>query len=178
MILLAVSSLPIIALCFSIGGITLLDLAKFLLFLIVTAIYLGSISIFFSTYCKRTTAATVCSYFAMLVLVFLSLLLVIGVGILSLLNKEDISYHLSFLLTSCGKAIGNWIYILLLNPIISFFSMLKDQIGYGTQEGYLFLMSNGMSPFCYEHWFFISLILQLIVSLLFLWLASRKITPC
>ena len=56
--------------------------------------------------------------------------------------------------------------------------MLKDQIGYGTQEGYLFLMSNGMSPFCYEHWFFISLILQLIVSLLFLWLASRKITPC
>ncbi len=177
MILLAVSSLPIIALCFSIGGITLLDLAKFLLFLIITAIYLGSISIFFSTYCKRTTAATVCSYFAMLVLVFLSLLLVIGVGILSLLNEEDISYHLSFLLTSCGKAIGNFIYILLLNPIISFFSMLKDQIGYGTQEGYLFLMSNGMSPFCYEHWFFISLILQLIVSLLFLWLASKKLSP-
>lgn len=177
MILLAVSSLPVIALCFAIGGITLLDLAKFLLLLIITAIYLGSISIFFSTCCKRTTAATVCSYFAMLVLVFFSIVLVVGVLILSFLEEKEVSYRTSSLFISYGKAVGNWIYILLINPVISFLAMLKDQIGYGAENGYLFLTSSKMSPFFYEHWFAISLFIQLLLSFFFLWLASKKLNP-
>ena len=47
-ILLAVSSMPVLAIVFSIGGITLSDMFTFLLLLGVTAVYIGSIGIFFS----------------------------------------------------------------------------------------------------------------------------------
>lgn len=177
MILLAISSLPIIAICFSIGGITLLDLAKFLIFLVVTAIFIGSISIFFSSCCRRTTAATVCSYSAMLVLVLLSAAVVFAVGLVRAMKTEEVYYDFRTLLLFCGRNAGQFVYLLLLNPVFSFLSMLRDQTGYGSKEGYMLITSEGMGRFLLEHWFTISIVIQLAAALLFLILAAWKLNP-
>jgi ABC-type transport system involved in multi-copper enzyme maturation permease subunit len=56
------SSLPIVMLCLPLGGVSLYEVLAAYLGLIVSVITFGSISIFFSSYFKRTAASLVVSY--------------------------------------------------------------------------------------------------------------------
>lgn len=178
MILLAVSSLPIISIVFSIGGITFLDLIKFMILIVVTAIYVGSIAILISTYCKKTTAATVASYSVMLLITIGSIATLFGISLLKELGKEEIYYNMATFLTMCGRNIGKFIYLLLTNPIFSFLSMLRDQTGVISEEAYVLIASGGMSRSLMDDWFTISLLIQLFISSLFLCIAARRLNPC
>ena len=173
-ILLAISSLPILALVFSIGGITIFDFMKFMLLIIVTAIFFGSIGIFFSTLYKRTTPATVSSYGAILVLVvgtFVVLLAVKVIAELGVSNEviEDGIYYYT--------DIGNWVLLLLLNPAVTCYSMLQEQIGRGYELGQ-FIGQFGIVPdFIVNNWFIISIVLQLLLSIVFVIMAAWLLDP-
>ena len=173
-ILLAISSLPILALVFSIGGITIFDFMKFMLLIIVTAIFFGSIGIFFSTLYKRTTPATVSSYGAILVLVvgtFVVLLAVKVIAELGVSNQviEDGIYYYT--------DIGNWVLLLLLNPAVTCYSMLQEQIGRGYELGQ-FIGQFGIVPdFIVNNWFIISIVLQLLLSIVFVIMAAWLLDP-
>jgi len=169
MILLAISSLPILALVFSIGGITMLDFAEFLVLIIVTAVFIGSIGIFFSTLYKRTTPATVSSYGAILVLVvgtFMVLWALMVVKELNLINQvvdEEIYYHID---------IGNWALLLLINPGVTCYSMLIDQVGTGYELGRFIGKFGTVPDFVINNWFIISIGVQLLISgIMILWSA-------
>lgn len=169
MIMLAISSLPILALVFAIGGVTVVDFIEFIVLIIVTAIFIGSIGIFFSTLYKRTTPATVSSYGAILVLVVGTFIVLWAVKVIAELNVggrviEDGVYY--------STDIGNWVLLLLINPAVTCYSVLQGQIGTGYELGKFVSRLGTVSDFVINNWFVISIVVQLVISgVLIVWAA-------
>jgi len=174
MVLLAFSSLPILALVFSIGGITLQDLLEFMVLVVVTAIFVGSIGIFFSTLFKKTTAATVSTY---------GTLLFVGLGTILILWAITIVLNLKVDKLSTGIAsqqksdIGNWILLLLINPGVSCFAMIESQIGTGSRLTTFFRNFGTISMEIQNNWFLLSVFLQLGISAILIWCSTRLLDP-
>ena len=60
--LLIVSSFPILAMVFVYGGVTMRDVGVLLLSYVAAALFVGSLGLFSSALCRRTTTATVIAY--------------------------------------------------------------------------------------------------------------------
>jgi len=112
-ILLIISSLPLFSMVFLFGGISIKEIIQLFGFYIMTAVTIGSIGIFFSTYLRRTTAATVFTYGTVAFLAFGTIF--IGVFYIRIFYQWN---YQSFL------------PILYANPLVGFSSMLAGQFGY------------------------------------------------
>ena len=172
-ILLAVSSLPVLAIVFSIGGITLFDMANFLIFIIVKAIYIGSFGIFFSVCCKRVTVATVCSYSTMIVLVILLPILLYAVEFAEVFR--EIGYTSFTALSRCIS--GKRALLLLFNPPVSFISVIKNQAGRGGNVMASIGSEGGVFYFLSKHWDIVSLLCQLLVAIVLIGISAHKLNP-
>lgn len=174
MLLLVFSSLPILSLTFTIGGITFQDLLGFMASIVVTAVFIGSIGIFYSALFKKTTAATIFTY---------GTLLVIGIGTIAVLYGVTflMKLHMNTLTIADGIKIkpnvGNWILILLVNPAISCFSMIEEQIGTGSRLTAFFRNFGTISVRLQNNWFILSMTLQLVISAILIWCSSRLLDP-
>lgn len=173
-ILLALSSLPVLAIVFTIGGVTLRDFMFFMLLIIVTALFAGSIGMFFSTLFKKTTSATVSTY---------GVLLMLGIGTLAILWGIRLLMEIKMNQFSTGALmyqtpdVGNWMLILLINPGVTFFAMIEDQIGTGSELISFFGNFGTVDRSTQEHWFIISILLQLGVSVILLIVSSALLDP-
>ena len=173
-ILLAFSSLPVLAIVFTIGGVTLKDFTEFMLLIVSTAIFIGSIGIFFSTLFKKTTSATVSTY---------GVLMFLGLGTLAILWAIRIIVEIKVNQLSAGAIykpdpdIGNWILVLLINPAVTFFSMIEDQIGTGSRLTAFFGNFGTISLSIQRYWFFISIFWQLVVSVILLGCSAKLLNP-
>jgi len=112
-ILLILASLPLFSTVFLFGGISLKEIIQLFSFYIVTAITIGCIGIFFSTFLKRTTAATVLTYGAVAFLAFGTIF--IGIFYIRIFYQWDYNKYLP---------------ILYANPLAGFSSLLAQQFGY------------------------------------------------
>ena len=167
-----VTSLPILALVYIYGGIGLVDLGQLFLCMGVTALFIGSISIFFSSVMKRTTVATVLSYVTVIFVAAGTILLLI------------LMYHLQVLVgTEAVLARENmlypWNFLLLLNPVATFYSLLVQQIGMVDNISVLnnygnYIFTEQMTT---SWWWLSSCLVQLILSVLFIWWAGRALCP-
>lgn len=173
MLLLAFSSLPIVSIVFSIGGVTLFDLAEFMALISVTAIYIGSIGIFFSALCKKTTAATVSSYIMVLFVTGGLALILIGVELIS----DVQTYSLAMVNPDTAGKYGDSVLLLLVNPIFSFLSLLDRQTGIGSSMVDIWNTSNKMRYVVARHWFEISCAVQLLISVALLWITTCLLKP-
>lgn len=173
-ILLALSSLPVLAIVFTIGGVTLRDFMFFMLLIVVTAVFAGSIGMFFSTLFKKTTSATVSTY---------GVLLILGIGTLAILWGIRLLMEIQMNQFSTGALmyqtpdVGNWMLILLINPGVTFFAMIEDQIGTGSELISFFGNFGTVARSTQEHWFIISILLQLGVSVILLIGSSALLDP-
>ena len=173
-LLLAFSSLPVLALTFSVGGITFKNLLEFMVLIVVTAVFIGSIGTFFSTLFKKTTMATVSTYGA---------LLLIGIGTLLLLDGITTVkglYINRFIDPNGIKKLpdtGNLVLVLLVNPIISFFTMIENQIGTGSNL-IRFIHNYGVISVRYhDQWFLLSMTIQLVISTFLISCSSHLLNP-
>lgn len=113
--LLAVSSLPVLSIVFLFGGITAVDLVVMLVTLMVSGVFVGSIGILFSAVCKKTTTATVLSYSSILALIA-------GTYVLNYLV-----YHM----TGAGQrpdGVRRLIYCFLVNPVVTYSALISAQV--------------------------------------------------
>lgn len=175
LVLLAVSSLPVLGLVFSIGGISLNDLLIFILLIVVTAIYVGSIGMFFSTLFKKTTLATVSTYGVLLFLTLGTLAILWGVGVIYELNQPVIT-SLDTVYTG-SVDVGNWLFLLLINPAITCFSIIESQVGTGRELYNFFNEFGRVEASIFDSWFYISIGVQLLISILFILLSGRLLDP-
>lgn len=173
MLLLAFSSLPVIALVFSIGGITLRDLGGFLLLILETAVYLGSIGIFFSALLKKSTSATVAVYGIVLLLCIGTFGAVFGIHFLTQIHLN----HIAADEIAMQADIGNWMLLLLVNPIATYLSVLKGQTGTGRSLAEIYGKYGNLSSVWNEHWFLISVIIQIIIAVLLLFWSAALLNP-
>ena len=169
--LVAVSSLPVLALIYIYGGMQIIDLLALILFLLVAAVFVGSIGILCSVLIKRTTFAAIVSYFFIAGLLYGSYIAVRGL------------YHILWLpaiekTTYVAPDIGKAIYILLANPLITFFGLINNQVGNSKAiMSFCGAYGNYADDFVVKHWLLISILVQFLLSTLILWIASRKINP-
>lgn len=169
---LVISSFPILALVFVYGGLLLQDLFALFLYFFVTIFFFGSISILFSAMFQRTTVATVMSYLTEVVLIGGTFLVVYFIGELARASAPDLMYSEEFV------GAGNWIYLLILNPLLNFYGFLNQQAGDKQVLSQMVSFFGRVdSNFIMQHWVWISLGIQIVVSVICLWLAAWVIDP-
>lgn len=175
MILLLISSLPVLSLVFVYGGISGSDLAALLGYFAVTALFVGSMGLCFSAVCKKTMIASVTTY-------FVTLVLVAGTYAFNRLFYSISSMNLSASVLYSSEQVapkaGAGCYLLLLNPAVTFYLLIQHQAG-SNQVLEKFEAQFGTLPagFVSSHWILISVLLQIGISILCLLFASWAIEP-
>lgn len=158
-VLILFSGLPVIALAFIYGGANPGDMVLTAAYLIFAATFLGAIGIFCSSAIKKTTFATVLTYGIELLLFAAPLIIVI------------FARHIRFAQTAQQDGtIGAVALVLLINPGITFFNILFNQAGSIPFIDNAFV-KLGLNSFVAKHFIFISLLVQLILTVLFIGLA-------
>lgn len=113
--MLAISSLPVLSIVFLFGGITVVDLVVMLITLMISGVFVGSIGILFSAVCKKTTTATILSYSS----------------ILALIGGTYVLNYLVYHLTNAKEqadGVRRFIYIFLVNPAVTYSTVISNQV--------------------------------------------------
>lgn len=165
--ILAISSLPVLSIVFIFGGIRWWDLFILLLTLMITGFFLGSIGIFFSTISRRTTTATVLTYFTIIILVFGTYG---GLIFVEYLDGNSMSIF--------SNGIGKGFYSLLLNPAITYGALISSQVQNADLIQRLNLTYAPLEGgWIIENWVIVSLSIQIFVSILLIILAAWLLNP-
>lgn len=162
-LILIIASIPMFSIVFLYGGISIIEISQLFGFYIVTAIMAGSIGIFFSTYVKRTIAATVLTYASGIFMCFGTLF--IAVFYIKIFFNFDYQ---------------NYFPLFYINPLAGFSSLLTEQ--FGGQYGNILNMipglymvnsasAKGMAPWL------INTYVNIGISVVMLTLAAIKISP-
>lgn len=169
--LLAFSTMPAVALVLAFGGISFWDLFWLVGILMVSGVYIGSLGICCSVVFKRTTIATVMTY------VFLLIFLVgtvAAVGMGFYVSRLQISVSEQ----NIGPSAGGLIYLMLLNPFISFLGLISQQVGNGHEVSVICnQFGNYHGDYVISHIVWFSIGVQMFLSVVFLFIAGRKINP-
>ncbi|WP_124067043.1 ABC transporter permease subunit [Clostridium sp. E02] len=177
MFLLIVSSFPLLAVSFVYGGVMIYDVFLLLLCYLAVALLCGSMGIFFSSLFQRSTIATVVSY-GVLILIAAGTYAV-NVFMLSMAKMNmDSALVSSFQGVADQASSGPSLYLLLLNPVATFYVMISTQTG---DNKVVTSLNNWFGPhpgnFIMENWVLLSIIIQLILAALFLAAAIIVIHP-
>ncbi len=161
-LLLFFSSIPVMAIVFSVGGIQVSAIWQLVIMAFTTAIYFGSIGLYFSCKTRKTSTATVLS---------MAIVILILIGTFVFIGAVELLRVLFF--NATGE-IGLWLLVLLINPIMTGMDMMSYQYGASSGMGSMFGYS-GLPEFISEYWFAISIIVQLLLAVFFIWRATKSL---
>ena len=159
--LILVSQLPIMAILFLYGGISVLDIIKPVINFVVFVILIISMGIFCSSIVVKTSVATALVYSTVLGL-FVGTLVLYFLAANSFMMNENNSLGILFIRFSK--------FVLLFNPLVSMDFLLSKIMG----EDSLDIL---VSLFWYDNWFYINMVLDLLLSISLLELSIVKIKP-
>lgn len=161
-ILLIVASTPVFAITLSLGGVSIINIFQMILLYIATAIFCGSVGLFFSSALKSTKASTASAYG---LLIFLT----IGTLIVTVLYYSIKARTYSMAGKSFEPDIPFWLY---LNPGLGYGSVISNQLGLGVRNILPLDMFKGIT----NAWIY-NLIAEVVMTILFLWGAAVKLNP-
>ena len=161
-----VSSLPVLSIVLVYGGIRLINLIMLLLAIICTGFYFGSIGIFASCICKRTTAAVIVAYVGMVAVVGLT-----G-GVVYIADKLNVELIKN---DTFVESVSN---IMLLNPATTIVGLVGEQLETVSyfEELLFYGIVRSNSGFI-EDWTAYSIVVQLIVSIILLIASAWILNP-
>lgn len=163
-IILIISMMPLYAVGSLMGGIKISYILQLILFFIINTIFMASIGVFISTCVKTSKVSTTLTY---LLIVFIYLgVIAIAFGILAFSTYQ---YYNANNLTAPMPTISPIIYI---SPVIGFISLLLNQVGIGMEVNTIFT-EFGFSVYSE----YISILIQLVLSVIFIYLAKIKLNP-
>lgn len=178
MSLMIVSSFPILAMVFVYGGVTLNDIIVLLLCYIAAALFVGSLGVCCSAVFQKTTLSTVVSYGLMA-------LVVIGTYGVNRFAVYMSQVHADAYLASVGQSVGTGssgglLYLLLMNPTTTFIATMTRLAGTGGNQ-----MDYAVSGWFGErqinvvlnNWVECSIMIQLLLAMVFVWIAVRAVSP-
>lgn len=165
--LMTISTLPIFSIVFYFGGVSFFQLLGMMLFMLLTACAVASISVFFSCILKKTVISIMLVY---LIIGFLCFGTLLAVGI-----------HHSVYWNMYQKAPGILMPVLALagNPGVSFFSIIDGQIGTSYIEVVMDVypkMSSSLE-WIINHYWVLNALLDVVAIVVFTSLAARFINP-
>lgn len=174
-VLLVFSSLPVISIVFTIGGITMFNILQFVIFIGVMSFFIGSMGMFASAFVKKAIPATVLSLAMVMIVCGLTAVIVL------IANIGANIYYYNVLGGGSNVSVPDvsWAsYFLLVNPAFTLFQLIFSQYWPEDIIGTLGTALNGnIPPFISEHWFICSIAVQLVLTFVFLKLATRFLDP-
>lgn len=172
-LLLIISSLPILAIVFSVGGVSLIDIVLYVILCSFEAMFVGSIGVFFSSISKNTTKSTVSSYVTILLLVIGT---AIVLGILYLFVSKQINYNGTATEVARGVTdLKNTVLILLINPLVTVVALLMRQTGNEILFAQYINQVGSCNTLILEHWVAISVVIQMIIAVVMIYLSTKNI---
>lgn len=174
-ILLVFSSFPIMAVVFAVGGIRFIDLLQFMVFACITAFFIGSIGVLFSSIFKKTVPATVFTYGVVVMLTLGTVAVLMVIYLLVMQNYEAAYYNAGSSGIYDPPGLGNLIFLLLVNPAVSLASLLIGQYGSVDDLRAFFSSFGGANELIINNWYYISIGVQLALSAVFLKLAAWRL---
>lgn len=152
MFVLIVTSLPVFSLVFVYGGVQMRDLIAMISVLLVVALEICSLSILCSAGANRSVYAALSAYASNLIL--------IG-GTLFVHLAPSLLYSSSVYGDQLGSPVSWYHYLLLTNPVVTFYGVLNYQAG---SRSAIFDMINYMENYkqnwITQHWLPVSLLVQ------------------
>lgn len=171
-----ISSIPIMAISFVLGGMNWFALLGYIFMMVVVAIYVGSIGVFCSSAFKKTIVAIVLTFvieFALLIMTVVLFFMAIMVLALiheaiyyDMLTAPDINFGILPLIMIGNPLTGFFDYMLRTMDATSLAGILKDADTFGV-----------IMPFIAHAWIPMNLIVCAAISFFFLFLAARKLDP-
>lgn len=159
--LILVSQLPIMAILFLYGGITVLDIIRLMINFTVFVTLIISMGIFCSSITGKTSIATAILYSAVIAL-FAGTLVLYFLAANSFMANDMNFFNIIFMKFSK--------LILLFNPLVSMDFLLSKIMGENSSDILV-------SLFWYDNWFYVNMFLDIVLSAVFLTLAVLKIKP-
>ena len=163
-IILIISTMPLYAIGSLTGVIKISNILELIVFFIVNTIFVSSIGVFISTCAKTSKVSTTLSY-ALVLAIYMGIIVITWVILIITIYNKDIS---GTALTTMPKALP----IVYLSPVVGFVSLLLNQVGLGSEFSGIF-SEFGISMYSE----YISIVVQLVLSGLFIYLASVKLNP-
>jgi len=162
-VLLIIASTPVFAITLSLGGVSIINIIQMILLYIMTAIFCGSVGLFFSSVLKSTKSSTAASYG---LLIFLA----IGTLIITVLYYSIKSRAASMAGQMFEPNIPFWLY---LNPGLGYGSVVYNQLGVGATS-----IINGLNQFkaIGNAWIY-NIAVEIVLTILLLWGAAVKLNP-
>ena len=163
-IILIISTMPLYAIGSLTGVIKISNILSLIVFFIVNTIFVSSIGVFISTCAKTSKVSTTLSY-ALVLAIYMGIIVITWVILIITIYNKDMS---GTALTTMPKALP----IVYLSPVVGFVSLLLNQVGLGSEFSGIF-SEFGISMYSE----YISIVVQLVLSGLFIYLASVKLNP-
>ena len=163
-IILIISTMPLYAIGALVGVVKISNILSLIVFFIVNTIFVSSIGVFVSTYIKTSKVSTALSY-ALVLFIYIGIIVITWAILMITVYKMSMSGNT---LTTVPKASP----IVYLSPVVGFVSLLLNQVGLGIEFSSMF-SEFGISM----HSEYISIVVQLVLSGLFIYLASVKLNP-
>ena len=163
-IILIISTMPLYAIGSLTGVIKISNILELIVFFIVNTIFVSSIGVFVSTYIKTSKVSTALSY-ALVLFIYIGIIVITWAILMITVYKMSMSGNT---LTTVPKASP----IVYLSPVVGFVSLLLNQVGLGIEFSSMF-SEFGISMYSE----YISIVVQLVLSGLFIYLASVKLNP-
>jgi len=178
MLLLIISSFPMIALVFVYGGVTLKDIGMLLMCYVAAAVFIGSLGTCCSALFRKTTVSTVVSYGLMVAVV-------IGTFGLNQFAYSLSQMHADSYLAAVGQTAeqgssGGLIYLLLMNPTSTFLVTIMQLAGSGLVRlngDVMTWFGNHRLNLLNGNWVSASIGVQLILAAVFVAVAIRAVKP-
>ena len=176
LLVLVVSSLPIVLLTFVYGSVDFRDLTLLLICFTIVAFYAGGIGMLFSSLLRRSTFSNVCTYGVLL-------FIVVGTYMLNifLLNLEQIQISNMVLQPGMERPVadtGLAVWTLLINPVATFAEILGNQVSGGASIlSIRSFFGNNNGGFLVKYWIPISLAVQSAVSFVIIRSAVYCLNP-
>lgn len=167
-LLLVVATMPIFGVAFYYGGTSIGNILLMFAFIIMTALMLGAVSVFFSCIFKKTIISIVLMYLV--------------IGILCVGTLIVLAFYMLYMERNTNgelPLLGS-VLILIPNPGVAFFSLMDMQMGssvVGSLLNYSYTSEVGVARWMAEHIWVMHLIFEAVVTVLFIWLSSLFINP-
>lgn len=158
-VMLIICTIPLYGICSLIGGVSIVNILELAGFFIVNTIFVGSIGMLISTNAKTSKVSTTITYFLVLFIYVGILIIAFFLFMFSMRNNymnPDLKVN----------------PIIYLSPVTGFISLLSNQLG-GREAMYYFFPNLGIG----ENTVYISIGVQLVLSVIFLYIASVKLNP-
>lgn len=171
-LLLVISSLPVLSIIFTVGGVGLVDLFQFVAIAFIVAIFIGSIGVLASTIFQKTVRATVFSFGVVLLLCVGTIAIVVIAYLLQQMYYWNVMQGKGEMPDVAWSAL-----LLLLNPVVTMAEMISNQYGHSKEFQSIISEMGGLPEGIMRNWFYLSLFVQILCSAGLLLLAERRLDP-